>query len=178
MAMKVELKDVREHPVELRVNCSPESLELEDEEFEFPDPVQGNVVFAMAGDKVMARGKVATTVESKCVRCLKSVRTPVEAAVDFLYERRDHAPTPEEEIFGGGDSDDRLAYFQGESIQPEPQLREALMLELPQLPLCQENCAGLCPVCGADLNLERCECNRAPDDGPGWKSALRNLKIE
>lgn len=176
--MKVDIRDVREHPVELEVDCAPEALELEDPEFSFPDKVKGAVVFSTAGDKIVARGRLETTIESDCVRCLKKVRTPLRAPVDIVYEAQKDPVSPEQEVFGSSEGDERIAYFTGDTIRPEAQLREALMIELPGLPVCDAACKGLCPKCGTDLNEETCRCEISDVEQPSWKSALKNLKLE
>ncbi len=53
--------------------------------------------------------------------------------------------------------------LEGDHLDLRPLVRDALLLELPLAPLCQEDCRGLCPTCGADLNLGPCECRPAPD---------------
>ena len=76
-------------------------------------------------------------------------------------------------------SDDNIAtYFDGETIRPEPELREALMLEVPAFPVCSEDCKGLCPVCGVNRNEQKCECEKAGRDEQPWKSALKQIKLE
>ena len=176
--MKVEMKDLRESQVDLQIDCTPEALELQDPEFSFPERVGGAVLFSLAGDKVLARGRLETTIEADCVRCLKKVRATLRAPVDVVYEIRKEAPTPELEVFGPGEDDERVAFFDGETIRPEPQLREALLIELPSLPVCDAACKGLCPRCGADLNEGVCGCELKGDEEPDWKSALKKMKLD
>ena len=81
------------------------------------------------------------------------------------------ADAPEVEV----DEEDMDVYsYQGEEVDLEPLLREQVILAVPFAPLCREDCKGLCPVCGIDLNTGTCTCDRTPID-PRW-SALRNLK--
>ncbi len=176
--MKVEVKDLRDHPVELTVDCSPESLELQEPSYRFPEKVRGTVAFSLVGDQVLARGRVDTEIESDCVKCLKTIRTTVRAPIDVIYEKKIDPLTPEQEVFGVGDVDERIAFFDGDTIRPEQQLREAIMLELPALPVCDMACKGLCPKCGADLNEGPCGCDTKVKEVPAWKSALKNLKLE
>jgi uncharacterized protein len=53
-------------------------------------------------------------------------------------------------------------------------IREALILAMPEYPLCREDCRGLCPRCGADLNQGPCACPPVPDPRWGALEALRN----
>ena len=60
-------------------------------------------------------------------------------------------------------------------VDLEPLIRDALLLELPAVPLCRPDCQGLCPRCGVDHNLTSCDCVDAEPD-PRW-AALRALDL-
>jgi uncharacterized protein len=173
--MKVELKDLRESPVDLDVNCSPESLELEDPDYRFEEPVTGRVTFSNVGDRVLAKGDLHTHIVGQCVRCLADLRVPLQGTVDAVYENDPELLKPERKAFG---TDEQIVtYFDGESVHPEPELRETLMLELPTRTLCKEDCLGLCLTCGEDLNEGQCTCGGKQDAGSEWKAALKNIKL-
>jgi uncharacterized protein len=174
--MKVERKDLGETPVDLDVNCSPESLDLSDPDYRFEEPVCGRVNFKLMGDRVLAKGTVSTHIIGQCIRCLGDVRLPLKADVDAVYENDPELLKPERKAFG---SDEQIiTYYDGEAIRPEPELREHLMLELPSFPLCREDCKGLCPSCGAHLNEGTCSCGDITGDTSEWKSALKGLKLQ
>ena len=111
---------------------------------------------------VLASGSVSAPWLGDCRRCLGPVVG--EVTVDFreLFEQR-----PRE-----GESY-RLGH---DSIDMEPLVREALLLDLPLAPLCTPGCRGLCPTCGADLNLGLCGCP-PPAADHRW-SALDVLRSE
>ena len=56
-----------------------------------------------------------------------------------------------------------------DEIDLEPMVHDAVLLELPQAPLCRPDCRGLCPTCGADLNAQSCDCDQNPID-PRWEA--------
>jgi len=60
-------------------------------------------------------------------------------------------------------------------VDLEPLIRDALLLELPAVPLCRPDCQGLCPACGVDHNLTSCDCTDAEPDSR-W-AALRSLDL-
>ena len=66
--------------------------------------------------------------------------------------------------------------IEGEEIDLELPVRDALLLELPVAPLCRDDCAGLCSVCGADRNQVTCSCDMTVPD-PRW-DALRELTFD
>ena len=175
--MKVEIRDLKNGPVTLDINCAPSALDLADEQFSFDAPVTGHVVFQLVGQKkVLAKGHVATHAQTTCVRCLTGITIPIESEVAAVYENDPSLLKPEAKALG--DADHSLTYFDGESISPESELRESLMLELPNLPVCDPQCKGLCPVCGANLNAEKCQCATLQDDVSTWKTALKDLTLD
>ena len=66
--------------------------------------------------------------------------------------------------------------LEGEEIDLELPVRDALLLDLPAAPLCRDDCAGLCPACGADWNQRSCDCDMTIPD-PRW-DALRELTFD
>jgi uncharacterized protein len=111
---------------------------------------------------VLATGTAAAPWAGECRRCLRPVGG--ELAVDFreLFE-----DTPRE-----GES----YPLRGDHIDLAPLAREAVLCDLPLAPLCVEDCRGLCPTCGIDLNQGACNCAEAPLD-PRW-AALDVLRAD
>lgn len=110
---------------------------------------------------IRARGTVRAPWHGTCRRCA----TRVDGELDVVVSER-FAPGPRPA--------DDLAYpFEDDSLDLAPLVRDSIMLNLPIAPLCREDCAGLCAVCGADLNEGPCGC-AAPTD-PRWATldALR-----
>jgi len=171
----INAKELDKGPVRLEVNCTPEALDLEDPEFEF-GRVTGEVTYTQARPRVVGEGHLKTTATTRCVRCLGPADIQVNAPVNAIYENekmirdtRGEMVSPEEQI---------ITPYNGDWIQPEQELREAIMLELPTLPLCREDCRGLCPRCGANLNEGPCGCAPGDDEVSSWKTALKGLKLK
>ena len=102
---------------------------------------------------VVARGEVVAPWEGDCRRCLAPVRGELRSRVLEVFER---SPDPEQTY-----------PLMGDQLDLEPLARDAVLLELPQVPLCSEGCLGLCPICGADLNRGVCGCQAEVGD-PRW----------
>jgi uncharacterized protein len=90
----------------------------------------------------------------------------LHAEVRELYRPRNGAV--------GDDEDEDTYPLTGEQLDLAPLVRDALLLSLPLAPLCRPDCAGLCPVCGAELAEGPCGCDTTPTD-PRW-SALDDLR--
>jgi uncharacterized protein len=124
-------------------------------------PVDVDLVLERVPEGIVVRGTLSADWTAACSRCLEPVDGRVSVHVDELFE-----PIPlEGETYLLGD----------DVIDLEPMVRDALLLELPLAPLCRDDCAGLCPTCGANRNDEPCDCAGEEPD-PRW-AALRSLEI-
>jgi uncharacterized protein len=119
---------------------------------------------------VVVTGTVASTWTGECRRCLRPVTGPLEAQVREVFER---APQVRPGDLDAADEADTYP-LTGDTLDLAPLARDALLLELPLAPLCRPDCAGLCPICGADLTDEPCDCT-LPAANPLW-AALDSLR--
>jgi uncharacterized protein len=111
-------------------------------------------------DGILVSGDVLTTAEGECVRCLIDVRQPVEVEFQELFAYS------VDEAFDYTVHDDH--------VDLEPLVRDAVVLSLPFQPVCQDDCLGLCPQCGARLLDNPGHEHEAPVD-PRW-AALAGLE--
>ena len=111
-------------------------------------------------DGIVVDGVLRTSWIGVCRRCLVDTSGVVESDVHELYQRIVTATDAFEIV--------------GEQLDLRPVVRELVLLDAPSTPLCRVDCAGLCPNCGIDRNLETCGCEPPPVD-PRW-SALDALK--
>jgi uncharacterized protein len=124
-------------------------------------PVAAQLHLERVSDGVVVRGEIAAHWEGQCSRCLTAVDADVRVHVDELFE--------EEPIEG------ETYRLDHDIADLEPMVRDALTLELPLAPVCDEACQGLCPVCGIDRNHASCDCATDEPD-PRW-AALRSLDL-
>jgi uncharacterized protein len=113
-------------------------------------------------DGVVVKGTVRAQWQGSCRRCLAAAGGPLELAVQELYQLRVTDP-------------DAFPIV-GDQLDLAPLVRESLLLEAPANPLCRDDCAGLCPVCGTDRNERPCGCETVVRD-ERW-AALDALKPE
>ena len=118
-------------------------------------------------------GNVQAHLEFSCARCLDPVVHDVDKSFDLIYRplgvdrRADEVAITEAET--------EIGYYQGEGLLLEDALREQVLLATPVRALCREDCKGLCPHCGRNLNLEQqCNCEQHVSD-PRW-DALNEIK--
>lgn len=125
-----------------------------------------------ASDKVRLVGSINALVAFECDRCLKPIEMPVSQSFDLVYL----PPLGIGDEHELGDQDLDTGFYQGEAIDVDDLVREQVELALPMARLCTEECQGLCPECGANLNQGRCSCTSEESD-PRW-AALRQLRSE
>jgi len=178
--MKINVNELRKNPQEIEVDVSPKDLRLAAEGFLFPAPVTGHVRFQMVSRRILANGHLETRVATECVRCLAAMEQPICAEVEMVFEKR---PSVEEDEKGAmaaaWEAESReIDYYDEEELDPTESFRQLLTIELPNYPLCREECRGLCPTCGADLNQGDCTCGVAAAVAIGesdWKDRLKQL---
>lgn len=146
----------------LRPTLDRVAIEVPAAEVGLPDsewrgPVRGVLRVERSGNRVTVRGDVSATVHLECVRCLREFDLGVTAPFTVFADRRGSAGSAEEELL---ERDDYMLFHDGRRLDLRESVRETLLLELPISPRCREDCPGLCPKCGADLNLGPCGCAR------------------
>jgi len=144
-------------------------VELGAQPYHFDGPVSFDVTLTYAGAGVVASGTVSADITTPCSRCLCDSHLTATAEVDGFYVLPGHEQgLPEEQEFEFI-ADDM-------TIDLEPAVMGSLIMELPFAPLHDEECLGICPVCGGNRNLVACECASA--GGPSPFEQLRGLDIK
>ena len=115
---------------------------------------------------VLVSGSVRGSVEGECGRCLRPISDSIDVSIQELYAYA-HSTTDETT------DEDEVGRMQGDLIDLEPVLRDAVVLALPTNPLCRDDCPGLCPECGAHRDELPADHSHELAD-PRW-AALRNL---
>ena len=112
-------------------------------------------------------GRIEGTVAGTCRRCLTATTAPIHEDVHFIFAETDDAEAEDPDVFalpaGSHEVDLRQA------------IREQWLLSATPFALCREDCKGLCPRCGADLNTAPCTCETEVDSR--WET-LRKLRGE
>lgn len=107
-------------------------------------------------EDIRLTGDFATRLEMSCARCLEPVTQEVARSFDLLYRPQGaDAGRAERSV---SDAEAEIGYYTGEGLLLEDVLREQLLLAMPLKTVCREDCKGLCPQCGKNLNFESCSC--------------------
>jgi uncharacterized protein len=119
----------------------------------FDAPVRGHVELRAVGSRIRVTGKASTDVELLCSRCLHTFVASLDTTVEEIFETR----PPEGDVVRA-DGGALMISSSDTVIDVAEVLRQHLVLAVPFAPLCRVDCAGLCPVCGADRNVRACDC--------------------
>ena len=127
-------------------------------------PVDLDLRLEAVMEGVLVTGTARATLTGECARCLEPLADEIDVRFQELFVYEDHAP----------DEDDEVSALEGDLIDLEPLLRDAVVLALPFQPLCRDDCPGLCTECGARLADDPDHAHEAAID-PRW-AALAELE--
>ena len=168
--LNLSLAAVDRGEVRIREQVPPDHPMWEDTRVELGSPLDVDLTARAVGDGVLVRGTLRTTVRLACRRCLAPVEREVDETVDILFEPI--APDEEDDLSG----EVYPLPDRGDDLDLTAAVREQVLLEVPEFALCREECAGLCPICGTDLNQGACDC--VPEAAPSPWDALKNVKFD
>jgi uncharacterized protein len=154
--MRIELDRLEDRNDKFSRVYSAEELHLDDEEIRLIEAAEVSGHARRRGKEVELRGKLRARVEAVCGRCLQPVEVPICTDFSERFVRAVSWAADEQHELQAEDLD--LAVFDGEAIELDELVREEILLALPANVLCREDCQGLCPNCGIDRNLGRCQC--------------------
>ena len=136
--MKIEVHLLRDgFPKAVRVEYNPKEMDLEFVDLTYLQPVLLEGAVEKIQDTLTVRGHLTSQQQRTCARCLKHVDTPLNQPLELIYDIKGKT-----------------------EVDALEDIREILILDHPIRFLCQENCKGLCPFCGADLNEGSCDCSK------------------
>jgi uncharacterized protein len=177
--VKIRIEDLKDKVVEL---SSEESISLystllnleESGECDFTAPLHVQLSVAREYDHIRASGRVATSLLLNCSRCLSDFQLDIDSSFTIFY-MRDEGLGQDEDV-ELTEEDLITAVYRGDEIDFTNEITEQVILAIPIKPLCSEDCKGLCPACGAELNESVCACKL--ENTNLHFNALKNLRIE
>jgi len=170
--MRIELENLEDGTGSFAHTYQPEELNLVDERVRVTEPISVNGRVTKSGSEVDVSGRVETRVNVECDRCLKTLEMPVSAGFKLQYiTGQEYQNSRAAELTA---DEMAVSVFDGEAIDVDEIVREQILLSVPDRALCDENCSGICSICGTNLNDGSCECKSSEVD-PRW-AGLKNLK--
>ena len=178
--MFLDIKELERNPLDFEEEFQPDVIDLGSEARQrTPLRATGHVELVEEHHgkhkvikDIRLRGILKAGLELQCARCLEPVPQDIAREFELLY-RPLGADAGRDEL-SVTDAEAEIGYYQGEGILLEDVLREQVLLALPLKITCREDCKGLCPHCGKNLNQEQCSCS-VPVEDPRW-AALKEIR--
>jgi uncharacterized protein len=162
---EIDVRDLLERPGASRtvhVEESVPGLHSELADVDEDSPVSGDLTLESIIEGVYVTGSIAGRMRMRCARCLREFERDFDLEMRELFVRE---PGPEDDYLLSPEL----------TLDPEPMVRDAVVLSMPFSPLCTPECLGLCERCGGDRNLGECTCAEPID--PRW-AALERLTLD
>ena len=168
--MNLDLYSFETFPAETTLEFEADNIDFDSQGFSIKDLLTIKIGIQQIGDEYVCQAYMTVPVEEDCCRCLTLFDD--ELSSDFNFSIK--IGKGESVLSSESDNSDVIMLDTGDHVADlSDVIREALILALPTKPLCDENCRGLCPSCGKNLNEESCKCKGVEIDDR-WED-LKNL---
>ncbi len=182
--MRLELDDIIEGGLKQELTCAASEftglIEMGLEaEVGFVAPIQFQLRLQRLGQLVEVDGQLSSRVTLACGRCLQACEEDLSASFAFTFTPyvAEEQVAEDEDVEVELDTDELgLVYYQDECLDLMQPLQDQLVMALPISPICSDQCKGLCPECGCNLNIDKCQCEKKVFNNRF--SALAGLEIE
>ncbi|KPK98644.1 MAG: hypothetical protein AMJ95_03230 [Omnitrophica WOR_2 bacterium SM23_72] len=134
--MKIDVRQVPQEGLVLTEAFEARTLDLETETIRFSGPLTTTAAVSKVAQALSVHLALSATLRCVCSRCLNEFETKLDKKFDLHYPVKDSEPV----------------------IDLNPDIREEIIIEYPIKSLCRDECQGLCPKCGKNLNEGKCGC--------------------
>lgn len=131
-----------------------ETLEAGPDTYTFQGPLSWVVTVQNTGDALLVSGSAQAQAQTQCARCLEDFALDLQGEIEGYYLLSEESVAPSDM-----DDDEFEVLPEDHKIDMVPLVLAALLIELPLVPLCSQDCKGLCAQCGANLNEGPCACS-------------------
>jgi uncharacterized protein len=154
--MKVQVSDITDEGLDL------EFQEIVKVSVPLLLPAKVRLRLEKVASEVFAQGEVSTRMELQCSRCLRNFPKDMDMNINVVYH-------PLEELTGEEKHEVRedeldMGFYRDDELNIQDLVAEQILLNVPMKPLCSESCRGICPKCGADMNVNPCRCEHKETD--------------
>lgn len=161
--MKIDLTEIARTPGAHATHHFEESL-ARDPDVELVEAARGSFSVTNTGRLLVLRGAMSAAVRLQCARCLTPLVLNLEIPLGEEFSTRPAAESVENRTIDVEEPE--RAAFHENILDLTELVRQNIIVHLPLQALCREDCAGICPRCGADLNQGPCRCPTEEPQGP------------
>ena len=169
--MKIDINEITGTGADLVFNAPISDFAFSVDEIILKEEVHVSTKIKKISKKILVEGNIKTQLELECSRCLEHFPSSIDENFQVIFEPS--SPNVNEEEVELKKEDLNIEFYKEGIIDLTEVVREQILLSIPMIPICKENCQGLCPYCGENLNHKKCSCEKKTID-PRW-SKLQNL---
>ena len=172
--MIFEIEEIPEAGLNFNLIAKKERLKIDHQDCSLIENVKVKGKLKRIDHEVFFTGELQTLLQVICTRCLKPFSLPVKNKIQahFVPQVKDPLPGSEAEI---KETDIEKEIYQEGRIDLRDLVRDQVLLDVPLICLCQDDCKGICTVCGNDFNANHCECKNEEEIDSRF-AVLKNLK--
>lgn len=155
MSLTINLRELnaKPEPVLIQTSLELETLIKHRKDIIGAKPLEVDLKAVGQMGLVRVDGECGLHLTLACSRCLNGFEQDIQLPFHELFTQADDAEDP------GSEEDEDIHRVKGEKVDLAPYLEQSVLLGLPYVPLCAEECKGLCPVCGENRNDKDCGCS-------------------
>lgn len=154
--MFIEIERLKVEPLHVQRVYGIGDLQFKHDDAVLEKPVSTDFILTHKEKDLRVVGTVQTAIRYQCTRCLKAFSSPLDAGFDLFYlPQQDWKKDEEIELKY---EDMEVGYYDGIGLDVDLMVIEQIELAIPMKYVCSEECKGLCPYCGTDLNEKSCPC--------------------
>ena len=172
--MIFEIEDIPEGGLNLDLLAAKEQFEINQSDCTLSDGINLRGRLAKTEQDISFSGELETILQVACTRCLSlfSYNIETEIKVHFIPLGKEPSLGSEIEI---KKADIEQETYEGGKVDLRGVVRDQVLLEVPLMHLCREDCKGICSECGSDLNSSKCECQEKGQIDPRF-AVLKEIK--
>ncbi|MCU0275862.1 MAG: DUF177 domain-containing protein [Acidobacteria bacterium] len=159
--MIVNVNKISEKGYALNDTLDIDNAQLLEEGSGFLEGVEFQLFFKRQDRRIQAQGKIKTVISLDCVRCLEPFELRINSHFDIILFPKELIDTRSTAL---EEEDLEYIFYENDQIDVEKILVEQVNLFIPFKPVCKNECKGICPGCGANLNMGACPCDQAKNE--------------
>ena len=159
--MILDLSQFESFPARLSVEADPEKIEIDYEGVVRLISARLDLNIQNSGEEFFCQGEANASIRLTCARCLKEFDRELDNSINFIVcSKQWH------DDCRGEEDNEEYVFFKGSDLQADVSelMRQAVIMSISLKPLCSEDCKGLCPSCGINLNEKSCQCEKGKVD--------------
>lgn len=163
--LRINISKLSEGTHQHSLKATPEEVGLDSR---FSQELQIEAILQKTSRQLYMRVEIKTGGTFTCDRCLEEFQQDLSSGYGVMFV------TDQDAVEGDGE-EVQVISNDSTHVDLAEDVRQFVILGLPQKMLCREDCAGLCPTCGSNLNLGKCEC-KSDDTDARWSELQKILK--